>query len=155
MPIEDNDYIIVEAPGFDIIEVTKPVSVVPQSDDIIEVLSENSTFIEVLVDEPEFFEVTDAAPGPKGDEGDIGPPGKFTIGPTAPLDPENGDGWWDNSDGPTGGKTFVYYAPYWVEIGNATVGSDGQDGTSVHVTIATVPPTPSDAGTEGDFWVVT
>lgn len=83
--------------------------------------------------------------GLRGLQGIPGPSGKFISSPTPPVDPEDNDTWYNT----TNGKTYIFYDLFWVEVGAV-----GPAGSSVNVTIDSVPPTISDPGADGDLWIV-
>ena len=62
--------------------------------------------------------------GADGPQGPVGPSGKFTPSDTAPLNPEDGDSWFNSSTG----QLFVYYedadGSQWVEAGSPLLGYD-------------------------------
>lgn len=92
--------------------------------------------------------VYDSATG-KWIPGDAG--GKFTVSDTAPVAPENGDTWFNSSNG----KTFIYYvdvdSSQWVEIASA-VGPELAVGDLSNVVI-TSPSTGQALTFDGTQWV--
>lgn len=65
--------------------------------------------------------------------------GKYTVSDTAPLDPEEGDAWFDSART----KEFIYYDSFWIETSAAAVGlppSSYATETYVDNAIAAIPP---------------
>ena len=63
-----------------------------------------------------------------GPTGPVGAQGKFTVSPTAPVDPVEGDTWFYSEDG----TSFIWYEDadggQWVEFGNLSQGPAGENG---------------------------
>jgi microcystin-dependent protein len=70
----------------------------------------------------------DPFPLETGPTGPQGAQGKFTVSPTPPVDPEEGDIWFYSEDG----TSFIWYedvdGAQWVEFGNLSQGPEGADG---------------------------
>ena len=68
--------------------------------------------------------------GPTGSTGATGSQGELgnfaLVADTPPLSPDNGDAWFNTSNG----KTYVYYDSYWIETGAAPVGPTGAVGAT-------------------------
>ena len=100
--------------------------------------------------------------GPPGPEGPQGPAGTFGVFDNAPADPNEGDVWFNSSDG----RFYVYYDDFWVEaLSNEAgpqgpagpAGADGADGADGAVgpqgpagADSTVPGPQGDPGEQGD-----
>jgi hypothetical protein len=100
--------------------------------------------------------------GPPGPEGPEGPAGTFGVLDEAPVDPNEGDVWFNTSDG----RFYVYYDDFWVEaLSNEAgpqgpagpAGADGADGADGAVgpqgpagADSTVPGPQGDPGEQGD-----
>ena len=95
-----------------------------------------------------YGEVIEGPPGPPGPQGPAGEPGASVVPvtETAPLDPSNGQLWWDSAEG----YLYVWYddgtSAQWV-IAVPSAGVETEPGTSVVVS-ATEPLDPA----EGDLW---
>lgn len=63
--------------------------------------------------------------------------GKYTVSDTAPLDPEEGDAWFDSART----KEFIYYDNFWIETSAAAVGMPAEYATEEYVdqAIAAIP----------------
>jgi hypothetical protein len=62
--------------------------------------------------------------GPPGPEGPEGPAGTFGVLDEAPVDPNEGDVWFNTSDG----RFYVYYDDFWVEALSNEAGPQGPEG---------------------------
>jgi hypothetical protein len=62
--------------------------------------------------------------GPPGPEGPEGPAGTFGVLDEAPVDPNEGDVWFNTSDG----RFYVYYDDFWVEALSNEAGPQGLEG---------------------------
>ena len=62
--------------------------------------------------------------GPQGPEGPEGPAGTFGVLDEAPVDPNEGDVWFNTSDG----RFYVYYDDFWVEALSNEAGPQGPEG---------------------------
>ena len=83
--------------------------------------------------------------GERGQDGISGRDGHYTVSDTAPLDPVEGDGWFNSSNA----QTFIYYDGFWVEqVGNPPV-SDFNLSGSIH---AATEKTTLDSSDEFGFW---
>lgn len=76
------------------------------------------------------------ARGPTGATGATGAAGRFTASSSPPSSPEVGDGWFNTVNA----KVYLYFDSYWVEVGPAFAGPEGQQG-----------PTGA-AGPSSEFW---
>ena len=57
--------------------------------------------------------------------------GGFFVAETAPVGANVGDIWYNISDtGAEGGKSFIYYEGYWVELNPGTLGPQGSTGAT-------------------------
>lgn len=68
--------------------------------------------------------------------------GGFFVSETEPVGPNIGDVWYCTSDtGDLGGRSFIRYDGYWVEINPGVLGpkgDDGADGAAATITVGTV-----------------
>ena len=62
--------------------------------------------------------------GPTGPTGSTGPDGTFLTSDSAPLNPSEGDVWFDG----TSGRFYVYFDNYWVESAQNAAGAQGPTG---------------------------
>lgn len=101
---------------------------------------------ETKIDYAALEQSTQGGQGPKGATGATGATGArgpgVTISETAPLNPGNGDLWWDNSD--NGGDLSIFYVDQWVPSNLSGGGDSGGLKQNVTITAATYIATPND-----------
>lgn len=95
----------------------------------------------------------DGDPGPTGPTGPTGIDGKFVSSATQPLNPVEGDGWFNS----TLARMFIYYDGYWVEVSSneaGIAGTDGEPGPTgpTGPSPSNVSATPPLDPEEGDIW---
>lgn len=94
------------------------------NDDYVVEVELSQTQVIVEVDDPIVVQVDMGIPGPRGLIGPIGMDGKFYVSETPPLDPEEGDGWFNSNTS----LMYLYYDFYWVETSSSFVGPPGPSG---------------------------
>lgn len=86
--------------------------------------------------------------GPEGPQGPEGPVGKFFVSETAPVDPEEGDAWYNAETS----RFYMYYDNYWIETFPNQPGPQGIQGPIGPDGKFLVSENMPETSTEGELW---